>query len=260
MPSHIGGTRIALPGLLLASLVLNGFLLLRAPASASHIDAQGDQSRGAKSRVSTANAQPSALAQCREQIRLQKLRVVHLTRDQLAALRQEPGPPADEVEEPEKAAPRDSSFGAQQETLCTLALEELRRNWESGRDLIHDNLSRDLASSDAQAADLNRTLTGFGDALNLSQLELSKLEKRYVPLRSRRVRTALDALETDPPDYLAAFDEALDLYHDTDALVEDLYGSGAVDKVRSTELRRRTHVLAVLASLADVGWDSSIEW
>lgn len=255
MLSHIGSTRIALPGLLLVSLVLNGFLLLRAPASATQSDVAGNQ----RSKAASAY-RAGALDQCQRQLHIHRLRAVHLTRKQLAALQHLSVDPANDEALNDEPPPDDSSFDSQQQMLCSLGLEELRRNWELGSDLIHNNLTRDLASPDAQAADLNRTLTGLGDALNLSGAQLSQLEKRYVPLRSRRVQTALVALESDPPDYLAAFDEALDLYQDTDSMVRDLYGDSAVDKVRGAELRRRTHVLAVLASLADVSWDSSIEW
>ncbi len=256
MPS---GYRIALPALLFASLVLNGVLLLRDPASSAERSKRPGKQRVAALASQSAAVTERQLLQCRHRLQVQLLRTAHLTRAQLTALHKPPENPVDE--DPAIAAPpARADFTAQQQMLCTLGLESLRRHWGQGKEVIHANLTRDLASTEAQTSDLDRALKTFGTALNLSGRELGQLEKRYVGLRSKRVGAALTALDADPPDYLAAFDEALDLYQDTDLLVENLYGTQAVDKVRGADLRRRTMVLAVLASLADVEWDRSIEW
>jgi hypothetical protein len=258
---HIGGSRIALPGLLLASLLLNTILLLKPPAAASRSGTSKTPNSQVKQRSAAVHGSTRDLSRCRLQLRLQQLRANHQTRQLLAAARPSPAPSVGDGEPAvDDEDPRGSGFAAQRDMLCALGVEELRRNWKHGKDLIHDNLARDLGSRRAQSRDMNRTVNAFGDTLHLSSLQRSQLEKRYGPLRNRRVDAALEALRSDPPDYLAAFDEALDLYQDTDELVDQMYGTQAVESVRTTELRRRTRVLAVLASLADVSWDRSIEW
>jgi Spy/CpxP family protein refolding chaperone len=96
--------------------------------------------------------------------------------------------------------------------------------------------------------------------LDLTESQRDQLRAAYRNSRLKRVRAALDALELDPRDHRSVFDEAHELFADQDNAVRSLFGPEAEKKIRQSQIRTRTVVLALLAAHAGLDWDETLAW
>jgi hypothetical protein len=160
-----------------------------------------------------------------------------------------PGSPADRTD-----------ADAQRSALCRFGFEELRRDWKNRQAQTVDGLIKSLSDRDKQAKDLQNEVDRFAGALDLSAADRERLATHYGPLRNRRIAAVLQALDRQPPDHRAVFDQARGLVADQDRLIRELFGSDKVAPFRAAELRSRTIILAILATHADLPWDDTIAW
>lgn len=148
----------------------------------------------------------------------------------------------------------------QQAALCALATEQLRKDWSAKGDALTQSLRKSLADHADQEKGMLREVERFGDALSLTPADRDRLETHYRPLRKKRIAEALASLEKAPPDWTAVHQAARALYTDQDRLIKELFGSKAVSRLRQSELKSRTAILALVAAQAGLDWTTSIEW
>jgi len=240
---------------LLLSLVGNGFLLLQRSR------------RGRTGVIRPEIPSEGAAATCcaaLRQLRQQHLRRVFRTfrNAQQGTLRRGPAktprPPVPVA--PSAQAAADPDKAAQRRALCEVARDSLRREWTRKRADLTASLIKSLSDAEKMKRDLGREVDRFADALGLTPEDRLRLKPHYRRLRETRFANALAALQRDPPDHRAVFDEAVGLFADQDRLVKELFGSANVPRLRKKELRSRTVVLALLAAQAGLPWDDTIHW
>ncbi len=98
----------------------------------------------------------------------------------------------------------------------------------------------------------------LGAEIGLDPAAQKALTDAYLPLRQARIADAAAAMQSEPPDYGAVLDAAHGLLSDEDALVGRMYGDDAQQKMQASELRGRTSLLAILATLAGRSWDEAV--
>jgi hypothetical protein len=148
----------------------------------------------------------------------------------------------------------------QQAALCALATEQLRRDWTAKGDALTKSLRKSLADHADQEKGMQREVERFGDGLSLTPADRDRFETHYRPLRKKRIAEALASLEKHPPDWTAVHQAARALYTDQDRLTKELFGSNAVSRLRQSELKSRTAILALASAQAGLDWNKSIEW
>lgn len=174
-------------------------------------------------------------------------------------------PPVSAAKAPSAVAPSTAPIPSvgptqQQAALCALATEQLRRDWSAKGDALTRSLRKSLADRADQERGMQRELERFGDALSLTPADRDRLETHYRPLRKKRIAEALASLEKQPPDWTAVHQAARALYTDQDRLTKELFGSKAVSRLRQSELKSRTAILALAAAQAGLNWTTSIQW
>ncbi len=145
------------------------------------------------------------------------------------------------------------------DVLCSIAREHLHRHWSERRAELTDSLRRSLADVEEQDEAAQREATGFAAVLELSERDREALVEGHTQQRRARVGEALAALRAEPSDYDALYRAGRGLFADEDALVERIAGSRALPRLRASQLERRTAILALLATYADIPWDRAIE-
>jgi hypothetical protein len=164
------------------------------------------------------------------------------------------------TERPAPAPSGSATREQQRRTLCDLAEEELRQKWEGQRDDLTRSLRRDLRDQDEQQKQALKDAEKLASEIGVDPAAQQALADAYLPMRRARIAAAADALDADPPDYGAVLDAAQGLYADEDAVVGRLYGEDAKQRVRAAEIRSRTAIVAIAASMAGAPWDDSIVW
>jgi hypothetical protein len=172
------------------------------------------------------------------------------------AERRSPPPPQAKEAPPPTAATPDQ----QRRALCDVAEDDLRRQWQGKREEVTKGLRRDLRDAQKQRAEAADEGTKLASAMGLDPAAQRAFLDAYTPLRQARIAAAADAVDADPPDYAALFEAARGLYADEDALAARLYGEDARQRLRASEIRGRTTILAIAATFADLPWDDSIAW
>lgn len=240
-------------GLALAlSIGLNVWLLVRPGRSATRHHRKTDPAAPHDSRCR------ADLARCRRQTWDLVLRLTGRTSARTGRS-QADGTDRTAAEPPLPAGP-DVDVEAQQKALCDIARSDLYRRWRSRRTKAASDLIRSLRNREKQEKDLVKEVDEFAKVLDLSRSDRDRLLTDYRTIRSNRIDSALDALRKDPPDHLAVFEEAMDLFADEDRLVRRLFGPGAEQKLRLSQLRKRTVIMALLAAHAGLPWDDGITW
>jgi len=148
----------------------------------------------------------------------------------------------------------------QQAALCTVATEQLRRDWTAKGEELTKSLRKSLANAADQEKGMQREVQRFADALNLTPADRDRLETHYRPLREKRIAEALTSLEKAPPDWNTVHQTARALFVDQDRLTQELFGSPAVNLLRQSQLKSRTVLLALAAAQAGLDWNRSITW
>lgn len=237
--------------ILAASLAVNAALLLRAcraPAAPPAPAGPGPATQSPPPAVTTDRC-AAELAACRSA-------GIALT---LGALRPGPPPPAPEPG-PTGIDPAEDETARRRAALCAVAQEHLRQHWETQRPSLLAALRRSTSDPDVLAANLRQMVTTFGTDLGLGEADREALGRAYAPLRQARIAAVSEALAADPPDALTALNEALELYAQEDDLVRQRHGAAAAERWRSTQLKVRTVILSILASLAGIPWEESTTW
>jgi hypothetical protein len=242
-------------GLVLAlSIGLNVWFLVRPGRSATN------RPRKTEPAVSQDDRCRADLARCRRKTWDLVLRLTGRAR--AGTRRSQPNGPERPEAEPEPPAGPDTDvdFQAQQKALCEIAREDLYRRWRSRRGKAASDLIRSLRNREKQEKDLVKDANEFAKVLDLSPSDRDRLLDEYRTVRRNRFEAALDALKKDPPDHLAVFEEAMDLFADEDRLVRRLFGPKAEQKLRRSQLKKRTVIMALLAAHAGLPWDDGITW
>jgi hypothetical protein len=237
---------------LVLSIGLNVWLLVKPGRSATRETGRIDRAAPHDGRCR------ADLARCRRQTWDLVLRLTGRTPERTGRL--QPDRTDRAGAEPESPAGPDIDFEAQQKALCKIAREDLYRRWRSRRGKAASDLIRSLRDREKQEKDLVKDVDEFAKILDLSASERDRLLDEYRTVRSNRFESALDALRKDPPDHLAVFEEAMDLFADEDRLVRRLFGPKAEQKLRLSQLKKRTVIMALLAAHAGLPWDDGITW
>ena len=143
--------------------------------------------------------------------------------------------------------------------LCKIAADSLRDRWERDREPITRGIRRSLADPQWREREWRNQSAEYGRVLELDDSDAATLADRYRPVRAKRVDEANAALARDPPDHRAVYEAARRLYADEDALVEEMFGPIALERFRASQLEKRTSILALLATQADMAW-TDINW
>jgi hypothetical protein len=163
----------------------------------------------------------------------------------------------------EAAAPTvaPSTSDEQRRFRLALAVDHVQRRWRQDRAEIIAGVARDLADPQKQTHKLRTEVERFADALGLSASELDLLHQRYGPIRRDHLRRLRQAIVADPVDYLKALEILRELYRAEDQLVLDIFGVEARLRLRASQLRSRTAIVAIAATFAGLGWDDErLSW
>jgi len=161
---------------------------------------------------------------------------------------------------PSRPGPREVDDEFQEEVLCTIALDSLRREWEEQREDTIANLRRSLADDDERGAMLDRDVARAQQLFQIADADRAAFEADYRRLWGERVSDFQEALGEEPPDSAAAFEVVKSLFEDEDSLVTERFGDDGRRRLRVAQAERRTAVLALLAVHAGAEWDDAITW
>lgn len=156
-------------------------------------------------------------------------------------------------------APR-ASAALQQDALDQIAREHLRRHWEGLEDELYGVVMQDLQDPGKQRQDLERDVGQLTGVLALGDDRAGEFGDAYREVRQARIATARTAIEQDPPDWRGVRAAAKGLFADEDALAGRFGGDEGRERVRLSQLDKRTALLGVLSALAGDPWDDAITW
>jgi hypothetical protein len=148
----------------------------------------------------------------------------------------------------------------QQDALCQIAREHLRRHWEGAEDDILQVVRRDLTDPGKQRDDLERDVGVFTGVLALSGDDAARFGEAYAAARAKHVDVARAAIVDEPPDWGAVLDAAKALYIAEDALAKEWGGADGRDRLRLSQVEKRTAILAILATYDGRAWQDGISW
>jgi hypothetical protein len=166
-------------------------------------------------------------------------------------------PPAQPTSAPRTSAPVMAvDENVQQDVLCTLAEQDLRRNINKDRDDVIAALRKSFAKADKQDADAREEGEKQAATIGLSGDAEERYLAAYREKRLARIASARSAIDGDPPDYQGLMNAAIGLYADEDALAQRFGGDAGRDRLRAAELEGRVSILAIVAAYADVPFAS----
>jgi hypothetical protein len=152
-----------------------------------------------------------------------------------------------------------SDFEQQQKALCEMALDGLRAQWRRDADAlvaaiepvgtgpwIEDWMAKKLRLED--------------EMFDLTPQDRSALENGYRTLWSEHGPKIQELLQEPEVDAAALVAEVRSAWQQEDDLLEGLLGPDALEQYRVSELRPRTTILAILATLAGLPFDRSLAW
>ena len=149
---------------------------------------------------------------------------------------------------------------ARREALSLVGQVAAKQDWNEKRDELVESVLDSLADDERQLRDADGDARRFADALELTESEHELLERRYREPRLARMEELEQALDEDEPDYGAAFEALRGLYADEDALIEELFGADARDRLHDYEIDKRATILAIAATYAGLDWQQAIVW
>jgi len=161
-----------------------------------------------------------------------------------------------EQRDDEESAALDSDFAAQNAELCDITAVEARKGWNSRRDSIVDSLSR-VGTETWIDEHISDKLSAHERHYDLDAADREALEEGYVALWYQHEE--VQQLIADE-DWVGLIDSARDYWRDEDQLVTDLLGAERAATHRAADLRGRTSIMAIFATLGDLPWGQSIAW
>lgn len=243
---------------LVLSLVVNACLMVALVTSPDRSSAPA-----AETLASPADASEPACGRCDEELRRCRQAAfagVSLLGSPSSTEREPAGKPSSSSsssDAPLAAAHADVELQA--DVLCEIARTHLRDHWDRERENLL-RAARYVVSDEGQLEKGAReTLERFTTELALSDDDARRLAERYLPLREALFAKARAQVATEPPDLDGLYRTARELYAAEDALVEELYGAEAKERLRLGEAEPRTAILAIVGSLAGIPW-TEVQW
>lgn len=148
----------------------------------------------------------------------------------------------------------------QAEALTQMSRDLLRAYLRMSRDVTLPVLVNDLRDPARVAALTKVDGEALAKSAGVSGPDRARMEHEYATMRTARIAAAREAFERNPPDYAAAVDVTKKLFADEDALMAKYSGDGARERWRSLSIKKRTALIATLASFGDQPWDGSLAW
>jgi hypothetical protein len=166
--------------------------------------------------------------------------------------------PADaRVQQPAQVADTTDPTGAvaQEQTRCEVAEQQAREHWLRERANILASV-KDIGKPAWVAKELDETVSSFAVAAR----DRDRLAREYAALWSKYGSLFQNALSKEPADWALLIDIVRAFFHDEDALIERTLGPAALAERRASELRSRTTIMAIIATLAEKPFDDSLVW
>lgn len=148
----------------------------------------------------------------------------------------------------------------QAEALSQMSRDLLRAYLRMSRDVTLPALVNDLRDPARVAALTKVDGEALAKSAGVSGPDRARMEHEYATMRTARIAAAREAFDRNPPDYAAAVDVTKKLFADEDALVTKYSGDAARERWRSLSIKKRTALVATLASFGDQPWDGSLAW
>jgi hypothetical protein len=255
----------ALLGLLALSVVLNAALLVAYTTSegADHAHA-APAALAAPAAPAHVAADPAACAACESDLKQCQETSFQAVADAMERRAAEMfGDEADEEDEDDDATERRAlraDAALQQDVLSQIAREHLRRHWEGTEEGILAGLRRDFADPGKQRQDLERDVGLLSGVLGLSGDRLGEFGDEYSKLRAARIEAARAAVTKEPPDWAGVLSAAKGLFADEDELAGKFGGDDGRERVRLSQVEKRTAILGIVATYAGDAWDDGIGW
>lgn len=162
---------------------------------------------------------------------------------------------------PSDAGPLLPADAAQQaEALTQMSRDLLRAYLRMSRDVTLPVLVNELRDPARVAALTKVDGEALAKSAGVSGPERARMEHEYATMRTARIAAAREAFDRNPPDYAAVVDVTKKLFADEDALVAKYSGDAARERWRSLSIKKRTALVATLASFGDQPWDGSLAW
>jgi hypothetical protein len=250
--------------LLAVSLCANIYLWARSPgsdgvsASGSRrgpMEESGQEGEGAAQRAAVVAGCPQELKRCEATAWRMVAETIRLRESKAAQER------SGDARASTSSAIEPSTNDEQTRFRRKLAVEHLQRQWLRDRDKIVAGVAKDLADAPKQAHKVRTEVERFSKALGLSSPEEALLLERYEPIRRDHLERLRRALVAEPPDYVEALQVLRGLYRAEDRLVFDIFGVEAKKRLRASELRSRTAILAIAGTFAGLDWDDErLSW
>jgi hypothetical protein len=166
--------------------------------------------------------------------------------------------------QPRRFAPHPSEKGGataalQQDTLCEIARVHLHSHWQKEKEGITALLRRELPDEKKQKENALREGRELARVAGMEDDSQDAFMEKYTAFRDAHIKDAAVAMETKPHDWKKLFKVAQSLYRAEDGLIEEMVGSEQLKMVRLSQLEKRTAILAMIASYAEVPW-TEVTW
>jgi hypothetical protein len=148
---------------------------------------------------------------------------------------------------------------AQRRVRCDIAEQQAREHWTAHRADILASI-KDIGRPAWSEGEVKKTTIQLGKELALSPREETRVASEYAALWAKQGAIFQSAISAEPPDWGGLLDIVRAFWRDEDAAIERALGAHARDEHRTSELRSRTAIMAVLAALAGRPFDEAIAW
>jgi hypothetical protein len=157
------------------------------------------------------------------------------------------------------APPEPTGPEAQRRVRCDIAEQQAREHWTAHRADILASI-RDIGKPAWIEGEVRKTTTQLGKELGLSSREETRVASEYAALWAKQGAIFQSAIAAEPPEWAGLLDIVRAFWRDEDAAIERALGAHARDEHRTSELRSRTAIMAILAALAGRPFDEAIAW